>query len=79
MSTGHKIAIFGNGRIGRLVYAGADCLCTYAKREQDKSFESAISILNDVISYKNSTTLVDSYKKVQHKYYPEKDLFKKGE
>ena len=80
MPTGHKIALFGYGSIGRLVYSGTANL-SYVNRArcgQDKAFKSAISALTDVIENRNYTTLVNSYRKMQQKYYPERDVFKKG-
>ena len=79
MPTGHKIALFGygSGSIGRLLCSGLACMEICEPVKKDKAFESAISDLAKVIDSRNYKTLVASYKKVQHKYYPEKDIYKK--
>ena len=74
MPTGIKIALFGTERIRNLMTAGTCHLQMYGEHEVNKSFESALSVLSETIKKENNTTLVDSYRKVQHKYHPEKDI-----
>jgi hypothetical protein len=75
MPNGHKIAIFGVGSIGRLVWAGTAALTFCEMKNKKSDFDFDISAL---LNYRDYTSLVKSYKKVQRKYYPEKDLLLKG-
>lgn len=70
MPTG-KIALCGVGNIGRIVYAGAAALTFCELKNKISDVEFDISALLD---YRDYTSLVKSYKKVQRKYYPEKDI-----
>jgi len=69
----NKLSLNGFGRIGRIVLT-TDC------------YEMKNSVRTDVPEYLNNNdlilnvnkahnSLIDIYKKVQRKYYPEKDLF----
>ena len=72
----HKIALFGIGNIGRIIYSGTAALTLPAeikKEESNFNFDSLITKRAD------NTTLIKAYKKVQRKYYPEKDLLIKKE
>ena len=74
MPTGIKIALFGGGRIRNLIAAGAANFRVCGEHEIDKGFESALSALSETIKKENNSTLVDSYRSVQHKYHPDKDI-----
>ena len=77
MPTGHKIALFGTGRIGRLIYSGIDALHTAGNiGVNDKT--NFLDSLTSVINKQDYNTLVNAYKKVQKRYYPEKDLLVKN-
>lgn len=67
----HKIVLNGFGRIGRIIHAGANSL-TVANVKQ-KNLNSDLSFLTYKI---NNKILVDSYRKMQRKYFPEKDIYK---
>ena len=76
MLTGHKIALFGIGSIGSLAYSGTYAL-THSETKNEKSvFDFDILKITEPVDY---LTLVKAYKKVQKKYYPEKDIFKSAE
>lgn len=74
MPTGHKIALFGTGSIGMLLYSGTAAV-TLSETKAEKVY-SEFDILKSIDSTDNSL-LVKAYKKVQRKYYPEKDFFVK--
>ena len=78
MPVGNKIALFGGVRISRILLAGTAAL-SFAETKQEKSvFESGV--LLKILEPADYTSLVKAYKKVQRKYYPEKDiLYKRGE
>ena len=69
----HKIALNGFGRIGRILYAGADNFTIANIKPQNLNPITDLSFLTYKIDNK---ILVDSYRKVQHKYYPERDIYK---
>ena len=74
MPTGNKIALFGFGNIGRVILSGTAAL-TLAKTKKEKSdFDFDILKISEPA---DSSILIKEYRKVQHKYYPEKDIFKK--
>jgi len=73
MPTGHKIALFGIGRIGRLIYSGVDALST-TKRTGTDNGKDFFEPLTKVINEQDYKSLVNSYKKVKRKYYPDKDM-----
>ncbi len=75
MLTAKRIALFGTGNLGKLVFAGAAAL-TYYETKQEKT-QLDFDILTTTV-YKDFSTLVKSYKKVQRKYYPEKDFLIKS-
>ena len=76
MSAGHKIALFGIGNIGRVVFAGAAAL-NFAEIKKEKSvFDSDILKLTEPADY---SILVKEYRKVKRKYYPQKDVLVKKE
>ena len=68
----HKIALNVFGRIGRVLYAGAYALHTYETKIYDKSVLSPA-----VINLSDNQSLIKIYKNIQHKYYPEKDIYTK--
>ena len=69
----NKIALFGTGRIGRLIFSGIDALHT-AETKSTKHNENFLDSLTKVIEKQDYKSLVDAYKQVQRKYYPEKDI-----
>ena len=72
MLVGRKIALLcGIGTIGRVLSAGADALNSAEVKTQNTFFDIDVSKLMD---YKDYLALVKAYKKVQRKYYPEKDI-----
>ena len=71
MPTGHKIALFGIGGIGRLIYSGTAAL-TFCEAKKEKS-DFNIGILK-IAAPVDNRALLKEYKKVQHKYYPERDV-----
>lgn len=73
MLTGKKIALFGIGTIGSILYSGTAVLTYYDTKAEKPDFDFDISKITEKPDY---TTLVRAYKKVQRKYYPEKDIFK---
>lgn len=69
----HKIAINGFGRVGRIIYTEN---FSYAGQTSKSAGNCDVLNLKDLEQIlKPPVTLVDIYKKVQRKYYPEKDLF----
>ena len=92
MPTGNKIAILGFGRIGRVfpIFSEHLHLCDnklHIVKVPEKNTvipeliqQRSLEIFPDlrIIDYKNFKSLVSIYKSVQRKYYPEKDVFKKG-
>ena len=66
-----KVVLNGFGRIGRILYSGADVLYTANK-------ESVLPQVTDICFY-NNKLLVEAYRKTRSKYYPEKDILIKGE
>lgn len=76
MLVGRKIALLcGIGTIGRVLCAGADAL-NLANVKPQNDF-SKIDILK-LTDYKDYSSLVKAYKKVQRQYYPEKDIVVKN-
>lgn len=75
MLTGKKIALFGFGigTIGSLLYSGTAAISHSDTSVKKPDFDFDISKISEKPDY---TTLVKAYKKVQRKYYPEKDIFK---
>ena len=69
----HKIALNGFGQIGKMVYAGADCITVANVKSKNSNSLTDLSLITEKI---NNKILVDEYRKVQHKYYREKDLYK---
>ena len=77
MPLGYKIALLGAGFVYPTVLtAGADSLslCKSADAKDDNDFEISLKTILERYSNKD---LVNSYKKVQRKYYPEKDVLVK--
>ena len=71
-----KIALLcGIGTIGRVLYSGADVLNLAEVKTQNTLFDTDVSKLMD---YKDYSSLVKAYKKVQRQYYPEKDIVVKN-
>ena len=73
MPVGNKIAIFGIGRISEIIFSGTAAL-TVAEAKNEKSVVD-FDILK-ITQKPDNLTLVKAYKKVQRKYYPQKDIFK---
>ena len=72
MLVGRKIALLcGMGTMGGVLCAGADALNLANVKTQNDFFDIDVSKL---IDYKDYSSLVKAYKKVQRKYYPEKDV-----
>ena len=76
MHVGRKIALLcGMGTIGRVLFAGADALNLAEVKTQNDFFDIDVSKLMESQDY---SLLVKAYKKVQRKYYPEKDIIIKN-
>lgn len=71
MPTGYKIALFGTGSVGKLIYSGIAAL-TFCEAQKEKS-DFNMDILKIALQDDNKA-LLKEYKKVQHKYYPERDV-----
>lgn len=81
----HKVVLLnGFGRIGRVLYTNPSPYIyteSYAfagcGTKMGKEFSNLVQVIekND----EDNLTLVKAYKSVQRKYYPEKDIYKKGE
>ena len=70
----NRVALFGTGRIGRMLFAGTAALNVAEIKQEDSIFDSNMLKILEPVDY---TTLVKAYKKVQRKYYPEKDILNK--
>ena len=70
----HKIALNGFGRIGRIVFVGADSFALANAKTQNSTF--AKIDLSELKPQINNKILVEAYNSVQHKYYPDKDVYK---
>ena len=73
MPTGNKIALFGGfgaGKIGKLLYAVTAALTLSEAGREDTDFD-----ILKITKPADYTTLVKAYKKIQRKYFPEKDIF----
>ena len=69
----HKIVLNGFGRVGRIIYTEN---FSYAEKNAKIGVNSDVLNLKELEQIlKPPVSLVDIYKKVQRKYYPEKDLF----
>ena len=77
MLTGHKIALFGAGRIGRLIYSGIDALHS-TENFTSKNKENFLDQITKIVNKEDYKSLVNVYKNIQRKYYPEKDIYNKG-
>ena len=75
MPTGNKIALFGMGRIGRVLFAGTAALNLAGSKKEESIFDS--DILLKLIEPADYSILVKEYRKVQRKYYPEQDVYSK--
>lgn len=75
MVTGHRIALFGFGvgRIGKLLYAGTAALTLAETQNKKSDFDFDILKITKPADY---TALVKSYKTVQRKYFPERDILR---
>lgn len=71
MPTGHKIALLGTGSIRSVLFAGTAAL-TYCDTKAEKS-NFGFDLLK-ITEKPDNTVLVKAYKKVQRKYYPDKDI-----
>ena len=71
MPLDNRIVLWGYGRIGRFVYSGL-------VNSESKPLNSDINFeqLTKAIFSEKGLSLTDIYKKVQHKYFPEKDCYK---
>ena len=70
----HKIALNGFGRVGRMAFAGADIFAYINTKTQNSTF--AKIDLSELKPQLNNKILVKAYNSMQHKYYPEKDIYK---
>ena len=75
MPMGNKIALFGMGSMGRVIFAGAAALNLTETKKQETIFDD----ISKLIEPPDYTALVKIYKKVQQKYNPEKDVLIKNE
>lgn len=75
MPSVNKIALFGIGRIGKVIFAGTAALSFIETKKTESffDFEDILKLSEPV----DNTILVKAYKEVQRKYYPEKDVLKK--
>ena len=74
----HRIALFGSGSIGKFISV-TTANFSYAGEIKPQKSDLELPKLSDLVNYrKNILSLVDSYKKVQRKYYPEKDMLIKS-
>jgi len=73
MPVGNKIAVFGIGRISEIIFSGTAAL-TFAEAKNEKSVVDFDML--KIAQKPDCMTLVKAYKKVQRKYYPQKDIFK---
>ena len=73
MPVGNKIAVFGMGRIEKIIFSGTAAL-TFAEAKNEKSVVDFDML--KIAQKPDNLTLVKAYKKVQRKYYPQKDIFK---
>ena len=70
----HKIALNGFGRIGKMIFAGADNFKLVNTKTQNSTLAKIdISELKPQV---NNKALVEAYNSVKRKYYPEKDIYK---
>ena len=76
MPMGNKIALFGMGRMSRVILAGSAALSLTETKNKETIFDEDILKLIEPPDY---TALVKAYKKVQRKYNPEKDILIKRE
>ena len=73
----HRIILNGFGYVGRVIAGSCDTYST-PLRENCKKVSSETINLSDLVKiHEPFVSLVDSYKKVQRKYYPEKDILLK--
>ena len=69
----HKIALNGFGRVGRIIYTQPFSM---AEQKPCTTLKNSSIDLDSFPMFKESyVSLVDIYKKVQRKYYPDKDVF----
>ncbi len=73
----NRVALFGAGRIGRMLYAGAAALSVAETKQKESVFDS--DMLLKILEPADYTSLVKAYRNVQRRYYPEKDLLIKKE
>ena len=71
----NRVALFGGGRIGRMLFAGTAALSIAQTKQEESIFDS--DMLLKILEPADYTSLVKAYKKVQRKYYPEKDILNK--
>lgn len=71
----YRIALFGGGRISSMLFAGTAALSVAETKQEESVFDS--EMLLKILEPADYASLVKSYKKVQRKYYPEKDILKK--
>ena len=69
MPVGNRVALFGFGHL-RHVYKSL-----ISSPVKNKTFDIDFKELTKAIFEDKGVSLTDIYKKVQHKYYPEKDYF----
>ena len=71
----NRVALFGSGRIGRILFAGTAALSVAETKQEESVFDS--DMLLKILEPADYTSLVKAYKKVQRQYYPEKDILNK--
>ena len=71
----NRVALFGSGRISRMLLAGTAALSVAETKQEESVFDS--DMLLKILEPADYTSLVKAYKKVQRKYYPEKDILNK--
>lgn len=89
MPTGNKVVILGFGRIGRMFPVFTEHIRLCDKKPHIVKVPEKNNVISElikehpfeitpdlrIIDYKNYKSLVNIYKSVQRKYYPEKDVF----
>ena len=68
----HKLVLNGFGRIGKIIYTEN---FRYAEKKPENLGNDIMKISDLANIIEPPVSLVECYKKVQRKYYPEKDLF----
>ena len=74
----HRIMLNGFGYIGRVIRSSCDVYSTPLIENTKNASSQAINLSDLVKIQEPFVSLVDCYKKVKSKYYPEKDIIIKN-